>query len=110
MVCFQTQNPNLGKNFRASDWKMLIYFTAIWNILWIFMTIWYILCSFGTFFPVLVACTRKIWQPCQKCGKEDSQDFTFLDNGRKLAPRDNTGQIFEITKEFFSTRKTVFTK
>jgi hypothetical protein len=25
MVCFQTKSPNLGKNFRASDWKMLIF-------------------------------------------------------------------------------------
>jgi hypothetical protein len=25
MVCFQTKNPSLGKNFTASDWKMLIY-------------------------------------------------------------------------------------
>jgi hypothetical protein len=36
MVCFQTKNPNLGKFFRALDWKMLIYFIAIWNILWRF--------------------------------------------------------------------------
>jgi hypothetical protein len=33
MVCFQTKNLNLGKFFRASDLKMLIYFMAIWNIL-----------------------------------------------------------------------------
>jgi hypothetical protein len=36
MVSFQTKNPNLGKFWRALDWKMLIYFTAIWNILQIF--------------------------------------------------------------------------
>jgi hypothetical protein len=24
MVCFQTKNPNSGKIFRFSDWKMLI--------------------------------------------------------------------------------------
>jgi hypothetical protein len=35
MVCFQTQNPNLGKFWSAIAWKMLIYCTAIWNILWI---------------------------------------------------------------------------
>jgi hypothetical protein len=60
MVSSQTQNPNLGKFWRALDWKMFIYFTDIWNILQTFgifyrhleyfMTIWYILCSFGTFF------------------------------------------------------------
>jgi hypothetical protein len=33
MVCFQTKNPNLGKFWRALDWKMLIYFMPIWNIL-----------------------------------------------------------------------------
>jgi hypothetical protein len=33
MVSFQTQNPNLGKLWRALDWKMLIYFMAILNIL-----------------------------------------------------------------------------
>jgi hypothetical protein len=67
-VCFQTENTNLGKFWRALDWKMLIYFMPIWNILQIFgifyrylgyftvirgilqITIWYILCSFGTFF------------------------------------------------------------
>jgi hypothetical protein len=57
MACFQTKNPNLGKIFRVSDWKMLIYFMAIWNILWIFgifcdhsvhiVLIWYILSYFG---------------------------------------------------------------
>jgi hypothetical protein len=44
MVCFQTKNPNLGKFWRALDWTILIYFTAIWNILG----------PFGTFLPVLV--------------------------------------------------------
>jgi hypothetical protein len=47
---FQTKNPNLGKFWRALDWKILIYFMAIWNILRTFgklydnlvnfMTIW----------------------------------------------------------------------
>jgi hypothetical protein len=46
---FKPKNPNLGKFWRALDWKMLIYFTAIW----------YILCSFGIFFPVLESCTKK---------------------------------------------------
>jgi hypothetical protein len=62
MVYFQTKNPNLGKFWRALDWKMLIYFMAIWNILWRFgifydhlvhfIFIWYILL-------VLVSCTKK---------------------------------------------------
>jgi hypothetical protein len=33
MVCFQTQNPSLGKCLRALDWKLLIKFMAIWIIL-----------------------------------------------------------------------------
>jgi hypothetical protein len=63
MVCFQTQNTNLGKFWKA------LYFMTIWNILWPFGTIYgrlvYIVCGhlvysfhFGRFGP------RKIWQPC----------------------------------------------
>jgi hypothetical protein len=62
MVCFQTKNPNLGKFWRALNWKMLIYFVGIskfYGHFGCFMTIWYNLCSFGTFFPVLVSCTKK---------------------------------------------------
>jgi hypothetical protein len=57
MVCFSTKNPNLGKIFRVSDKKMLIYFMDIWYILWTFgifydhlphcVLIWYIFSSFG---------------------------------------------------------------
>jgi hypothetical protein len=53
MVYSQTKNANLGKFWRALDWKMLIYVMAIWNLLQTFvyfMTIWYILCSLGIFF------------------------------------------------------------
>jgi hypothetical protein len=32
MVYFQTKNPNLGKFWRAIDWKMFIYFMDIWNM------------------------------------------------------------------------------
>jgi hypothetical protein len=62
MVYFQTSNPNLGKFWRALDWKVLIYFMVMWNISWTFgifydnqvhlVFIWYI-------FPVLVLCTKK---------------------------------------------------
>jgi hypothetical protein len=30
MVYFQTKNPNLGKFWRALDWKMLVDFMALW--------------------------------------------------------------------------------
>jgi hypothetical protein len=36
MAYFHTKNPNLGKFWRALDWKMFIYFMAIRNIGWIF--------------------------------------------------------------------------
>jgi hypothetical protein len=59
---FSNQKSQFGKKSRSSDWKMLIYFTAIWNILWTFgifndhfvqfVLIWYI-------FLVLVSCTKK---------------------------------------------------
>jgi hypothetical protein len=62
MVSYQTQNDNLGKFWRALDWKLLIYFVPIWNILETFgifydhlvhfVFIWYI-------FPVLVSFTKK---------------------------------------------------
>jgi hypothetical protein len=61
MVCFQTKNPDLGKNFRALERQMLLYVMAIWNILWplgIFyghlahcVFIWYI-------FPALVSWSK----------------------------------------------------
>jgi hypothetical protein len=36
MVCFQTKNPNLGRFWRAFEWKMLVYFMVILNFLWPF--------------------------------------------------------------------------
>jgi hypothetical protein len=69
MAYFKTKNPNSGKFWRVSQWKILVHFLAIWYILWpfcifyaylvYFMLIWYILCLFGIFFPVLVRCTKK---------------------------------------------------
>jgi hypothetical protein len=38
MVCFRAKNHNLGKFWRALDWKKFIYFMTIWNILWPFST------------------------------------------------------------------------
>jgi hypothetical protein len=44
MVYFQTKNPNLGKFWRALDWKLLLFyghleqFTVIWDIFWPFGT------------------------------------------------------------------------
>jgi hypothetical protein len=75
MVYFQTKNPNLGKFWRALEWKMLVYFMTIWNILRQFgitygrfvkvVVIWYILPNLvrldheksGNPDPKLVLCT-----------------------------------------------------
>jgi hypothetical protein len=62
------QNPNLGKFWSALHtmkdvgkfYGPLFYCTAISYILWPID----IFCDhFGIFFPVLVSCTQKIWQP-----------------------------------------------
>jgi hypothetical protein len=47
MVCFQTKNPDFGKNFEG-----------------LAMAIWYILWSFGIFHAVLVFCTKKNLATC----------------------------------------------
>jgi hypothetical protein len=55
MAYFQTKNPDLGKIWRALEWKMLECFMVIWYILWPFgnlVVIWYI-------FPRLVYCVKK---------------------------------------------------
>jgi hypothetical protein len=64
---FQTQNPILGKFWRALDWKLSIYF---YGRLEYFTDIWDILRPFGTFCVHLVHFPgfgimqhRKIWQP-----------------------------------------------
>jgi hypothetical protein len=36
MVYFHTKYPDVGKFWRAYDWKMLVYSMAIGNILWTF--------------------------------------------------------------------------
>jgi hypothetical protein len=61
MVCFRTKNPNLGKFWRALEWRMLVYFMPIWNMLWPFgifnghlAFIW----QFGIFSSALVYCVK----------------------------------------------------
>jgi hypothetical protein len=60
MVCFQTQNPNLGKFWRALDCKMVVYFMVILYILWPFgnvVVLWYIFPRFG------ILCQEKSGNP-----------------------------------------------
>jgi hypothetical protein len=62
MVCFHTKNPNLGKLWRALDWRMFYIFYGHLEYFWRFgirydhfkhfVSIWYI-------FPILVSCTMK---------------------------------------------------
>jgi hypothetical protein len=50
MVCFNTNNPNLGKFWGSLEWKILVYLMVIWNILRSFgnvVVIWYIFLRFG---------------------------------------------------------------
>jgi hypothetical protein len=77
MVCFLTQNPNLGKFWRALYWKILIYCMPIWislqtfgifyDHLLHFVFIWYIFSSFGIMYqeksgnPVLVARNERLF-------------------------------------------------
>jgi hypothetical protein len=46
---FKPKNPNLGKFWRALDWKILWLHGIFYGHLGYFITVWYILCSFGTF-------------------------------------------------------------
>jgi hypothetical protein len=70
MVSFQTQTANLGKFWRALDWKMLIYifwpFGIFYGHLGYFMTIWCICVHLVHFFLFWYHVPRKIWQPCPK--------------------------------------------
>jgi hypothetical protein len=68
MVYFQTKDPNLGKIWRALEWKMLVYFMVVRSILWPFgnvQVIWYIFARFG------ILCPEKSGNPAQK---------TFMDS------------------------------
>jgi hypothetical protein len=65
MVDLKTQNPNMGKIWRALEWKMLLYFMTIWKIfrsfgiIYRFIAVWYSLWSFGIFFQFLVRLDQK---------------------------------------------------
>jgi hypothetical protein len=69
MANFQTKNPDLGKSWRALQWKMLVRYMYIWSILLLFgmfcghmiygMVIWHIPPPFWYVVP-----TKKIWQSC----------------------------------------------
>jgi hypothetical protein len=59
---FKPKNSNLGKSWRAQQWKMLVFYMAIglfYGRLVYFMAIWSILWPFGIFFPFWNICTMK---------------------------------------------------
>jgi hypothetical protein len=67
MVYFQTKNLNEGKFWKVLQWKVLVFKG---HFVYFMANSTYILRPFGTFcghlvnfFPVLVHCTKKIWQP-----------------------------------------------
>jgi hypothetical protein len=56
MVYFQTKNSNLGRFWRALEWKLLVSDIPIWNILRPFgIFAW----SFGKFAPFWENCVKK---------------------------------------------------
>jgi hypothetical protein len=59
MVYFQAKNSNLGKFWRALDWKMLIYYMAMWNILQTFEICYDHFVFICYIFLVLMPCTNK---------------------------------------------------
>jgi hypothetical protein len=64
MVCFQTKNSNLGKFWRALEWKMLVKFMVIWNILQSFYGHLVMFCGNLVYpSPFWYFGPRKIWQP-----------------------------------------------
>jgi hypothetical protein len=69
MVSFQTKAHNLGKFWRALDWKMLIYFMAVWNILptsGIFYDHFVHFVFILVYFSGFGIMHQKIWQPCSR--------------------------------------------
>jgi hypothetical protein len=76
MVGFQTKNSNLGKFWRATQWKILVYY----------MTVWYILRPLEIFYGRLVYFVaicyisprfRNLYQ--EKSGNPDSESvFVFV--------------------------------
>jgi hypothetical protein len=49
------------------------YLTDIWEISWPFCD------SFGSFFPVVVLCTKEIWQPCsQSCHQFGQKSLGYI--------------------------------
>jgi hypothetical protein len=79
MVYFNTKNPDLGKFWRALEWKMLVYFMTVLEYI---AAIWKILCQFGTvcglpvyFFPVWRVCTKnKSGNPGRRTNARGNRD------------------------------------
>jgi hypothetical protein len=102
MVCFQTKNPNLGKFWKALQWKMLVYVMDIWSILrslGIFyghlvylVVIWYI-------FPFWYFVPRKIWHPCSR---HSDKRMSYNYNASAVVG----WSVFQSRKNIFSSKRT----
>jgi hypothetical protein len=78
MVIFKPKNPNLGKVWRALQWKIFLHVMDIWSILRpmgilyghlvYFVVIWYIFSL-----PIWYVFPRKIWQPCSRPARTFSE-------------------------------------
>jgi hypothetical protein len=64
---FSNQIPNLGKFWRDLQWKKLVNFMTLWSIVRPFgigiLLLYGIFYGSWVYFPRLVRCTQKIWQP-----------------------------------------------
>jgi hypothetical protein len=96
------QNRNLGKFWRALEWKRFVYSMPIWNILCpfgIFYSYLVILWKFGIFFPrFAILCQLKSGNPlsneCADVGKQDwSQNFLQMILQNELIFSDNVESV-----------------
>jgi hypothetical protein len=96
MVWFQTKNPNLGKFWRASYWKMFIYFMAVWIFygdLGYFITIWYILYSLGTFFRFWCHIPKKSGNPALRPNFHLIKNWKGFAGGQARIPQSSRVEV-----------------
>jgi hypothetical protein len=84
MVYFQNKNSNLGKVWRALEWKYLVYleyFTAIWYFLCPISNV--VVCNLVYFSPLSILCQQKSENPApyiQFCVKNRTLLKIFASN------------------------------
>jgi hypothetical protein len=102
MVYFQTKNSNLGKFWRALQWKTLGYFLNIWSILRPFNIFYWHSVYFVVnlyIFPRVGILYQKIWQPCAELNWDYSYNLLFSLSSKKFWLRFNgSGQACTNTR------------